>query len=45
MEVENISNGFYSEEVSEENNNFNEDPLAINPNDYEQLKLLIYSKN
>ena len=40
MDVENICNGFFSEEISQENNNFNEDPLAINPNDYEQLKII-----
>ena len=39
MEADNIINNFYSEEEMNENNiGLNQDPLAINPNDYEMSK-------
>ena len=41
MEADNIINNFYSEEEMNENNiGLNQDPLAINPNDYEMTKTI-----
>ena len=46
MEGENIINNFYSkEEMNESNVKQNQDPLAINPNDYEILKIFKLFQN